>query len=108
MTNTSRTYRLIETTRANGLFGATRTATVERITVQDGGLLVERHVTGTIESTPINQRSSKFWPDAQLEPAHAWRLAHGYSVVDATARRRVSDRAPATLEQLAAREYAAI
>ncbi len=107
MTNTTRTYRLVETTRANELFGATRTVTVERLTVQDGGLLVERHITGVIESQVIDRRSSRFYPGAALEPAHAYRLAHGYSVVDVDARRRVSDRQPLTLEQLAAREYAA-
>jgi hypothetical protein len=79
--DTSRTYRLVESTRANDLFGATRTTTVERVTVEGDGVRVERHVHGTIEGERIDRRACARFPGVTLEAAHNWRLRNGYSVV---------------------------
>lgn len=81
MTNTTRTYRRTDSSLANDLFGAVNTTVVEVLTVKDGGILVAAHMTGTVEGDRVDSRSSKFWPGADLETAHAWRMRNGYTLV---------------------------
>lgn len=88
MSTTSRTYRLVESTRANDLFGATRTVTIERVTIERDGLLVERHVYGTAR---IDRRSVARFPGASLEVAHEYRVRNGYTMTGHTVRNPALD-----------------
>lgn len=80
MTTTTRTYRLTTNIRPSrcGNHGPVRTVQIETLTVVDDGLRVDTHVTGTVEGTPVDSRSSKVWPGVSLDAAHEWRVRNGY------------------------------
>lgn len=80
-TITARTYRMVESTRANELFGATHTTTVDTVTAVCGGVRVETHFFGTIESERIDRHSSRAYPGVTLDTAHAYRMRNGYTLV---------------------------
>jgi len=74
----SRVYKLVTKIPARGQMGAVNTVDTETITEEDGGVRVNTRVTGTVEGTPVDRRSSRFYPGVTLEAASNYRRKHGY------------------------------
>lgn len=76
--NEKRIYQFTERYRGCENFGPVHTTTTETLTVCDGGIRVDSHVTGTCEGVRVNEKCTTFHANVTIERADAYRLSHGY------------------------------
>ena len=76
-----RSFKLIERHLPTDVGGRIDVTIIEKITPQDGGVVVDRHVKGIQEGRHVDDRSRKFYPDVSMEKAVSYRQRMGYSEV---------------------------
>ena len=74
----ARVFRTTEKHAPSEVGGRINLTITETLTPQDGGVVVERHVTGMQEGRRVDDRFRKFYPGVTMDKAVALRFGQGY------------------------------